>query len=176
MDFNSLETGEAFDRCCDCGCDLSDDYVSYMVQKSYVGEECIFEYAICNDCREKVSEEFSEKSREAMFDFFHDRADIDEKMMRLGPEASIDEHIQTCLTCSSTREEVSSYSYAGLFLGTILLPGPFPVMICGKCEEELTECLSQETRDAWNRFLEENFPGPPADVLDKPRTGKPILL
>lgn len=176
MDFESLETGKPFTNCCDCGCDLTNNYTSYTVQKSYVGNECIFEYAICSDCVESISEQFSEKSREAMFDFFHDRADFEEKLIRLGPDATIDDHIEKCFTCGTLREEATSYSYSGHFMGSILLPGIFPVMFCDKCEEELTECLSEKTREVWERFLQEHFPGPPADALDKPRTGKPILL
>jgi len=176
MDFNSLETETPFTHCCSCHCEFATTEITYMVQKSYVGDECIFEYAICQNCREAISTEFSEKSREAMFDFFHDNADLDEKMRQVPYDATIKEHIQKCITCSTPRSKCKSYSYAGHFLDDFLLPGPFPIMICGTCEESLSNSLSKETRESWNRFIEENFPGPPSESKPIPNHGKPILI
>lgn len=176
MDFNSLETGKPFTHCCDCNRPFTEIDDTYLVQKSYNGTECIFEYAICESCRETISEEFSEKSREAMFDFFHDNADLRNDFPLLSTDAPLEDHIQKCITCSTPRAECKSFSYAGVFLNESLLIGPFPLLFCGTCEENLSKSLSKETQDTWNRFIEENFPGPPADARPTPTHGKPILF
>lgn len=174
--FHSLETDSPFQHCCDCGCDLAATPVSYMIQKSYSGEECIFEFAICEACRDQISTEFSEKSREAMFDFFHDNVSIDKQMEEMEQALTPSERIASCLTCRTPRSQCPSYSYAGIFMRHIPVGGPFPIMICGQCENQLSDSLSKETRESWDRFLTENFPHPPSNAHDHPKMGRPILI
>jgi len=42
------------------------------------------------------------------------------------------------------------------------------VMICDKCESGLQDLISAQTRDRWNRFIDENFDGPPGMEVDSP--------
>jgi hypothetical protein len=43
-----------------------------------------------------------------------------------------------------------------------------PLMICQKCEGTLGELVSQQTRDTWDRFVEEHFDSPPGVGVDSP--------
>lgn len=171
--FDSLETDEPFRNCCACDC-LLPDANAYIVNKSFVGHECVFEMAMCIDCRENMNDQLSEESRVAMFDFMHDNADMEKREQELGTNSETDAYIAQCITCGVDASSLKNYSLGAMFSGNELLKGPFPMMMCGNCEEKLGETISDETRDVWDRFIGEHFPGPPSEI--KLPTGKPILI
>ena len=51
---------------------------------------------------------------------------------------------------------------------------PYPLMVCSDCEQAAQKLLSKSTRDQWDKFIFDNFDGPPADAL-KP-DGVPMLV
>ena len=71
--FHSLESGKAFEFCNACGLSLSKEADSYVVGKSYHRGECVFECALCDDCQERLHDETSEESREAISNFMESR-------------------------------------------------------------------------------------------------------
>jgi len=172
--FHSFETDEPFSNCCDCGCELIQSAQMYMVQKNYEGTECIMEYALCNGCKEKLDEQISGKSKEALFDFLFDHAEMVDAPDDYTAEDSL-KQIEECLTCGKERGKCKGYSYSGLFVGSILVPGPMPMMICDECQETIAENLSEHTKDVKDKFYEENFPGPPNE-MDLPQRGKPMFI
>lgn len=172
--FDSLETGEPFRNCCDCGCKLLEAEM-FVVNKSYVGDECVFEFALCFQCREKMHAQLSEPSKVAMFDFMHDHIDMEAREEQLGTDSATEDYIQECISCHQPRESVGSYTLGAMFAGSDLIKGPFPMLMCGTCEEALAECLSEETRKVWDRFIAENFPGPPSEVK-LPTGSKPVFI
>ena len=171
--FNSLETDQPFTHCCACDGDLTLAPM-YIVNKSYVGDECVFEMAMCLDCREDMNSQLSEKSRVAMFDFIHDRVDMDQREAELGNNADTDTYLSNCITCGADAHSLKHFSIGGMFAGPTLIKGPFPMLMCGTCEELLGETISDETRDVWDRFIGEHFPGPPSEV--RLPTHKPVLI
>ncbi len=171
--FDSLETGEPFRHCCACDRSLTDAGM-HIVNKSFVGDECVFEMAMCVDCREEMNEQLSEKSRVAMFDFMHDHAEMDTRERELGTESETDAYLANCITCGADAGSLKNFSLGGMFAGDDLIKGPFPMLMCGACEEKLGETISDETRDVWDRFIGEHFPGPPSEV--RLPTHKPVLI
>lgn len=146
----------------------------YLINQSFVGTECVFEMAMCLDCREKMQEKLSEKSRVAMFDFMHDNVDMEARMASMEPNASTDAYIAECIACKKPRESARAYTLGAMFSDNALAKGPFPMLMCSDCEEALAETISDETRQMWDRFIGEHFPGPPSEI--KIPTTKPILL
>lgn len=147
----------------------------YIINQSYVGDECVFEFAMCMDCREKMNEQLSEQSRVAMFDFIYDRADMESREAILGNDSETDSYIETCITCSKARAQSKSYTLGAMFAGNHLIKGPFPMLICGDCEAKMAETISDETRNFWDNFITEHFPGPPSEVT-LPTGHKPVLI
>lgn len=147
----------------------------FVVNKSYVGDECIFEFALCFDCREKMHTQLSEKSRTAMFDFMHDHIDMEEREETLGTQSETEDYISKCITCSQPKDTTSGYTLGAMFSGIELIKGPFPMLMCSTCEEALADSLSDETRKVWDHFIETNFPGPPSEVK-LPKRSKPVLI
>jgi hypothetical protein len=126
------------------------------------------------DCREKMNAELSEQSRVAMFDFMHDHADMDKREQELGTDSASSAYLTNCITCGADATQLNNFSLGGMFSGEELLKGPFPMLMCGHCEEKLGETISDETRDVWDRFIGEHFPGPPSEVKLPPH--KPVLF
>ena len=147
----------------------------FVINKSYVGDECVFEMALCFDCREKMNAKLSEDSRVAMFDFMHDNIDMDARKANLGTESETEDYLAECITCQQPRDAVNSYTLGAMFSGTALIKGPFPMLMCSTCEEALAETISDETRKMWDRFIADHFPGPPSEIK-LPKGKKPVLL
>lgn len=176
-EFHSHETGKPFQTCISCGLTLADPEQPFLVAKSFNRGECIFEYAICEDCRANMSEEFSEDSRANLANFFEQRVNIKQRSMLLAFGPNPEPWMAHCAACQKPREEMQSYSIGGLLLGSEMLFDPYPLSLCGECEEEIQGLLSKKTRDIWDEFVETHFDGPPADVLDLPVLGgKPMVF
>ena len=174
--FRSHETGKPFVHCISCGLGLDDPDLPYLVAKSFHREECVFEYAICEHCRAHLSEEFSQESRERLAQFFDQHIDLQRRsrLLAFGPVAQ--PWIARCAACDTPRDEMEHYSLGAVLLGAEMLFDPYPLCLCGQCEQKIQETISKQTRDIWDDFVETHFDGPPAHVLDLPVAGKPMIL
>ena len=176
-DFHSAETGEPFRDCVACGLPLRQDpELPYLVAKNYHRGECIFEYAICEDCRSNMAQEFSTDSRRALARFFEERIRLEERSMLLALGKHPEPWLEKCAACGTPRSSMESYSIGGILVGMQMIYDPYPLCLCGKCEEEIQEGLSDKTRGMWDDFVDTHFDGPPANVEDVPATGRPILI
>ncbi len=148
-------------KCCSrCGESLSDFEGGFQVSKAYKRGECVFEYAICDHCRVALMEEFSDESKKKLMAFQND-------------QVSLDRGLESCSVCGISRSgsPMTEFVITGICEHDRLMHG---MMVCGKCGEKTQELISSSTRGTWRRFISENFPGPPADVLPEP-VGVPVL-
>ncbi|MBB80013.1 MAG: hypothetical protein CMN02_03260 [Roseibacillus sp.] len=176
-DFHSSETGAPFRDCISCG--LPFDHAPetpYLVAKSYRRGECIFEYAICEDCRTSMSREFSRDSRQALNLFFQERVNLSERSSLLSHQYVPAPWIQKCAACEKPRNEAESYSLGGMLLGSDMIYDPYPLCLCGNCEEEIQSLLSPGTKGIWDEFVDTHFDGPPSNLEDLPVKGRPVLF
>ena len=151
-----------FKICTRCGEGLEHFEEGYRVSKVYRGEEVIFEYALCLPCLKSMFDESSEESKQALMKF---------QMERYRQVSGFDE----CMLCDHQRATmpVQDFGLVGICLGEGLVESS---MICGTCMEAMSECVSEETRKGWDRFVEENFPGVPADFEPMPVRGPAPVL
>lgn len=151
-----------FKICTRCGEGLADFSEGYRVSKVYRGEEVIFEYALCLPCLRNMFEESSEESKEALMKF---------QMERFRFVSGFDE----CALCDNTRDALPTMEYGlvGICVGDGLAESN---LICGGCMEAMSECVSEETRKGWDRFVEDNFPGVPADFEPMPVRGPVTVM
>lgn len=151
-----------FKICTRCGESLIHFEEGYRVSKIYKAGEVIFEYALCVPCVRNMMEESSEESRNRLFEF---------QFSRLRDVDSTDE----CALCERTRAETrhGEFGLAATCCGEGLIEAH---MMCSYCMEEMSELVSDETRRGWNRFVEENFPGVPADFEPFPVRDAPAFL
>ena len=151
-----------FKSCTRCGEGLVDFKEGYRVSKVIRGEEVIFEYALCVPCLRRMFDEASEESKQRLFEF---------QMSRFREVSGFDE----CALCDHERAtmEVKEYGLVGICIGEGLAESN---LICGDCMEAMSECVSEQTRRSWDRFVEENFPGVPADFEPMPSIGPAPVL
>ena len=165
----SVETGREFEQCTKCGTTLAETHEPWIINKEWHRSECVMEYAICHTCRGEMMASISQESARHVQSFFEQHIDP----MRWIGQFSVDEEdhptplIDHCFACAAPRDDAEGFGISAMLqsAGTLDI-GPLPVMICHACSAKVEEGLSKETRDSWQRFVDENFPGPPS--LDEP--------
>ena len=172
--FHSLEHDEPFHKCLTCEGDFQEIPDPYTVTKVFRGPECVFEYAMCLPCRRKMAQSFSQESRDRINAFFEQNTHLNTRSERIGGSDQIDDWMAECATCRTPISEAKDYSLACMGFGNDMVFDPFPMMVCSDCEQKIQSQLSKSTRDQWDKFILDNFEGPPADAL-KP-DGVPILV
>lgn len=147
-----------FLTCTRCGESLADFPEGYRISKNFKRGEVLIEYALCMPCLLRMLDEASEESKRALARFQEERQ----------REVS---GFDDCALCERSREEARNdeFGLVGMCQGDRLMES---AMVCIDCMEEMHEILSEETRQAWDRFREENFPGVPSDF--EPFPANPI--
>lgn len=140
-----------FVHCTRCGESLHDFPGGFQISKAWKRGECVFEYALCDHCRNQLMEEFSDESKKKLAHFQDEHV-------------RFDGGLDKCSVCSAERHahNDSEFVLTGVCEGDHLLHG---IMVCGKCGEATQKLISTHTRDTWRRFREQNFPGPPGDEV-----------
>lgn len=157
--------GRPFRVCTACGESLAEFDNGYHINKTFHGSEVIMEYALCFPCYQNLVQEFSEASIRSLVDFQSSRSRQPENE----PEEDYD---YECEFCERTRwqavEEKKQYALAALCMGRNLIERP--VLACEECMLEMNECISEPTRKRWRDFVDDHFPGVPADALPDPHS------
>jgi hypothetical protein len=160
----SEETGEAFSHCLCCKLPLVEIAGPWLVNKEFRREECVMEYAICQACRDRVTDELSEESKEAVRGFLEEEIDWEARMREFMMSHRVTDRFDACIACRAPRGELEGFGISALFdSGGSLVVGPLPLLICQPCVGRMTESLSEASREVWRKFLAENFAGPPRD-------------
>ena len=178
-----------FVRCIDCDAELLESEEAYSIIKSYVAGETVFEMAICGRCSVRLAESYSDESRaafEASLGRWKEQRSSESEDSSTSTEPGLQlrrgdvEKLAACAACGRLRSECHRYSIVGAFLGPALVtsslsPIQLPLLICDECNSSACENISRQTRDSWDRFVEDHFDGPPGIELDSP-TLDPVLI
>lgn len=165
--FDSLETDRPFETCkvCDQLLPLAAD--SWVVNKHYHRSECIMEYAVCEKCRDSVSNRFSESSKAAIRDFLETNIDWEQRMLDWMALDDQVHRLDQCVACRIPREFTEGFTLSAHFNqdGT-LIDGALPLLMCSDCIATITASLSPESRRTWQDFINEHFEGPDSEDID----------
>jgi len=172
--FHSLEHDGPFQTCLTCDRNFHEIDDPFTVTKVFKGPECVFEYAMCLPCRHNMAASFSEESRNRIEAFFEDNPHLKSRSDTLSGNQDHRDWTQHCATCRTPLSEITDYSVACMGFGDSMVYDPFPMMVCSDCENDIQERLSKSTRDQWDKFIFDNFDGPPADARIPDRV--PILV
>lgn len=160
----SEETGVAFSHCVSCRLPLLEIAAPWLVNKDYFRDECVLEYAVCQHCRDHLSEGISEESKTAVRHFLESEIDWQARVAEFMASADPAERFSHCIACRTPRECMEGFALSALFdSGGTLVTGPLPLLICRSCIGRMTASLSAQTRELWKQFLAEHFDGPPDD-------------
>lgn len=179
-----LET--PFVYCIDCERPFAESTGLYSVMKHYVGTETVFEMAICLECAAKQRQRYSVESMARIISFIGEATERNyERLaaaMEDGKEPDWEAFTSECVFCWKNRSECHRYEIVGTFYLDQMIVQSMPdnglrtpMMMCEDCNAELSKLLSKETRDSWDRFVEEHFDGPPGIEVDGP-TMEPIFF
>lgn len=160
----SEETGEPFCHCLCCKVPLVEIASLWLVNKEFVRGECVLEYAICQPCRDLVTDQFSEESKEVVRGFLEHEIDWDGRTKEFMLSHDLTDRFEACIACRTPMKELAGFGISALFdSGGSLVTGPLPLLICGSCIGRMTAPLSEKCSEIWRKFLAENFAGPPSD-------------
>lgn len=178
--FDSAETGHPFNHCIDCGLPLLEIGAPWTVTKEFANEECVLEYAICMPCRDRLAARMSTESRARVEAFLESEIDWESRLsatMEHAGDPDPSRWLGTCAACGAPRQGLANHAISALFEADGRLQhGPLPLMLCGHCGERVQTLLSEQTRDVWERFVAEHFPGPPGEAAPLPRTRMPAIF
>jgi hypothetical protein len=158
----SDETGGQFSHCISCQLPLAEIAAPYLVNKEFHRGECVLEYAICQPCRDGVTELLSEDSKETVRQFLETEIDWEARVREfmLNPDAT--GRFDDCIACGKVRRELEGFGISALCdSGGALVHGPLPLLICSECIRKMTHSLSEGSREVWRKFLAAHFVGPP---------------
>lgn len=160
----SEETGEPFSHCLCCKVPLVEIDAQWLVNKEFVGTECVLEYAVCQPCRDRVTDQLSEESKEAVRSFLENEIDWGERMKEFMLSRDPVERFDACIACRAPRAEVGGFGLSALFdSGGMVVAGALPLLICQPCIARMTAPLSAASREVWRKFMSDHFAGPPTD-------------
>ncbi len=160
----SEETGERFSHCVRCRLPLAEIAAPWLVNKEFHRGECVLEYAICQPCRDQVTDQLSEASKESVRRFLEHEIDWDARVGEFMLSHEISGRFDACISCRRPRAELDGFGISALFdAGGHLVTGPLPLLICRGCIARMTADLSVESREVWKTFLRKHFAGPDDD-------------
>jgi hypothetical protein len=159
--FDSIETGKPFISCKICEKNLPKAGDSWVINKHYHRKECVMEYAICDHCRDQVAGSFSEASKTAIRDFLETQIDWEQRILEWSKLDQPTKRMDHCVACTMPREWTQEFTISAQFRSDgSLIEGALPLLLCGHCVSQITESLSPESRETWNRFIATYFEGP----------------
>lgn len=160
----SEETDAPFTHCLCCKVPLVEIDALWLVNKEFLGGECVLEYAICQPCRDQVTDQLSEDSKESVRHFLEREIDWEERVREFMLSRDLTERLDACIACRTPRMELEGFGISALFdSGGSLVAGPLPLLICRPCISRMTAGLSDESREVWRVFITDHFTGPPDD-------------
>lgn len=158
--FESVETDAPFDTCKVCTHPL-DFSESWVVNKHYHRDECVMEYAICEECRDEVSSAFSEESKAAIRAFLENEIDWEQRMLEWMALHDSAERLDRCVACLIPRVLTDGFAISAQFRQDgSLIEGALPLLMCSDCVAKITATLSPHSREVWRDFVARNFEGP----------------
>ena len=168
--FHSLLADGPFEKCIECEMELLKSTEPYVIERIFRGTEPIVELAVCLACREKISGELSELSRQRIQAFLEERVVWEDRIELLNEEGDdASSWIDRCVINKTLRAECNEYQIVGFCRGDQLALGPLPIMISGHAIEQINRLLSKSTRDRMEDFTDSHF-GMPSEFRDLPNT------
>ena len=164
-DFYSFETNAPFKRCIECDRDLLDGS-PYLIEKAFKNhveygvKDTVFDYAICMNCAEDLKDQMSEESLSALMQFFSERVDFQQQIMR--NDRTPQENISKCMVSGIPDNECSEYQIHAYCVNDQISSAIPPYMISGQVIEEILPLLSKKTTDDLNGFFNKHFSPDPS--------------
>ena len=162
--FHNSLSEKNFIECSICKADLSHPNTEYLIEKAYkrfagnLGEELLFEVAVCFDCASHMRGELSKESLANIQEFFAKKS-MEQKLANATPDPSV--LLDQCLLSGKDLDSMKEYQiYAHCRGGELADPHSY-YMLSDDIIENIQELLSDHTRDQLQKFSDDNVGMPP---------------
>ncbi len=161
--FKTYVSEEYFQECINCGKDLLQEGVHYMIEKAFKDNVVEFEHAICVDCARDMQSTMSEESLKNITDFFNRNFDSDKRISELysDGEPSLEKWTNKCVISNESVNEIDEYQLYAHCNGKKLIYSVTPFIISGKVIEQMSMLLSSKTKDELDDYMDKHFNIPP---------------
>jgi len=169
--FFSTETEKAFSNCISCNQDLLKPGTQYVIEKAirqyteYNADDTIFEYAMCMDCYQQVTESLSKSSRQNIEKYFVKNVDLNQRRQNFieNKNLNIEDWTSNCIIKGTPVKELNEYQIACQCNGEYLLFTHMPILIGHEAMDEIMQLLSNQTLGEIGGFYDK-FCGLPPDL------------
>ncbi len=167
--FYHSDTKTPMTNCIDCDYDLMLGDRYYMIEKVYKRYEALdsvqvlFEYAICNQCYDKMKEGLSVESMFTLSNYMLNNTDLEGMQKRIEENPrDAKKWLTHCMIKGTEVSDMNEFQIGACFKGNELVTDFMPpFVIGGAAMEEITELLSKETKDEMDGFMDDHFGIPP---------------
>jgi hypothetical protein len=152
-----------FQSCQFCQCNLLDDRCNYIINKSYVDHQLVYEIAMCVTCKMELNKAYSKESIESINKLFPWK-DILEKRMDIilaDVEKKYEVLTDSCTLCNEKKENLANYYEYAFCNGKDLVYYHYPYLLCETCGLKIYTALSKKTINAVNEYFYSYFGAPP---------------
>jgi hypothetical protein len=165
-EFWSDLSGKPIENCIMCGKYLLAEDVSYFIEKALKSGNTEFEYAICEECAQKMKGAMSAESMERLEQFFAENNQLGmiQNLIVHKGFAEPRDFISHCIIKGNELTPADEYQLVGYFTGKHIYPGSFPFAISFAAGEEMGTLLSEQTRREMDGFIDQ-FIGIPPDWI-----------
>ncbi len=164
--FESVETDAPFETCKVCAHPLEFSE-TWVVNKHYHRDECVLEYAVCEECRDQVSGKFSEESKAAIRTFLESEIDWEQRMLDWMALENAEKRLEHCVACRIPSFLPDGFAISAQFRQDgSFIEGALPLLMCSDCVARITASLSPESREVWRDFVARHFEGPGTGDID----------
>lgn len=175
-EFYSYEKEGLFTNCIECSRELLDGSCDYVIEKAirnykgFKAEDVIFDYAICMNCAMEIQQSLSRESLQNIQQYMEQNMQLDARAKQM--EYLNENHsrfVDECLVSSQPKSTCEEYQIFAYCRGDKMNLGMPPYMISGEVLDEISELLSDETRDELNGFFNKHFSPAPGMFEPDPR-------
>lgn len=174
--FHSFESGDLFTHCLECKRHLLEEDCEYVIEKAvrnYTGfpaKDVIFDCAICMDCVMEIQAGLSEESTQAIQKFMKEKVDVAFRV-ELANEgiSNVEVFTNQCMISKRRMSDCAEYQIFAVCKGNKIDLKMPPYMLSGEVLEEISELLSEKTRDDLNGFFNKHFSPDPSLLEPIPR-------
>jgi len=136
----------------------------YMIERAFMPDDVVFEYAICMECGLSMRESMSEESRNKLDSFFQKHVQnhfFNAMVLQGNSETPVEKFIERCLVTGKEISSLERYQIVGYFKGGFMQGIMPPFMISEEAAEQVQALLSKETKDEFDDFVDEFLGLPP---------------
>lgn len=173
--FYSFNKQGLFTHCMECERDLLIGDCDYLIEKAvrnykgFEAEDVLYDYAICMDCLSELQQRMSKESMESIEKFVA-RYQVHKRIAPQNLDLSdLEPFYSRCMFTDTHKADCSEYHLSAYCTGDQLNLKILPYMVSDSILDQLSELISDETRDELDGFFNKHHSPTPGMQGPDPR-------